>query len=363
MRHAGLVVLVVVLLVAGLVPAQALPIPLGSGSAVSFLISMETKFEAPAGRITIWFTDREGNPRYDFTGNPQGGFVRLPGDDPMIAVCYAKIDLTGKYADQQVESSWTPIRGETNMFARRVTKEGPQEAKFWFKGKEKNFLKILWASIGIGSKTVTIEESFRLLVQGSVGLTTYHGQLELAARDWPSLSTDDHELWARTYEEEHWYLAQGLMPRGTEERPLADTSTLSRVFTGRQADADAARVNADANARALAEAETTAAAKANAEADANAEAARIAAEAAKSVNWTLLLPQGKAVVEISTVDALGNQVTKKAGDGLCWMESVCFTNLPSGSTRIELGYADGTNSAWRTVEISAGLIAQFEEVR
>jgi len=275
MRHTIAVVAMLFILAAGLI----MPAAAGGFDAVqsttssstslgwSLPIFLESDMRAPAGRITIWFSNREyGEPLFYYIGSSR---ELLVGDDiPAFRWCIAKVELTGAYANQVVRSSWGNLGGmESNTFAAQIC-PGVQEARFFIQGRKKQYLRIAFLKIEVGSSGFTTEQSFRVVCQGSDGLTDYKCQREVAQASWPCAGEELQGLWATLFVYESWYRSQGLVIAGTEAFPRNTTSALRDFLEVRQRQADA-----------QAQAAETAAAEAEYQRKlADAEAARKAAE-------------------------------------------------------------------------------------
>ena len=301
-RIASLVVLAVaVLMSVSAVSAQVIPL---NGNSWSFPIYVDTNSSIPAGRITIYFSDRDGgSPQYAYLGNSKN--IVVPAGNPAFKFCIAKIDLTGpQYTNQRVDSDWGHRVGNcvgndiSNVFSSEVG-VGEQEAIFTIYGKQKKRLHILFFSFGIGSKTISTDEGFRVFAQDqSVGMSDYTTEVEYAKAVWPSLSQTEAELYARTWVFDKYYRTQGLIPFGTELSPIASAEGLKDRFEWKQKKADEAlKQKQDADRQAQQQLERRIRDEAIAAAKAEAERQKVAAQTAQStleasriVPWTFKLP-------------------------------------------------------------------------
>lgn len=248
------------------------------------VVSVDEKTEIPAGRLTIWFSNQiGGEPQYWYLGSSRNIIAPV---NPSMAYCMVRVDLEGRYADQQVETTWQPVPGEQRNLFWAPVNAGEQEFKVWIKGKTVTHLKILFFSIRTGSSVVRSVDGFRVFARANRGTTDLEAQREIAAARWPGLTPADHDLWARMWVYETHYLAQGMISAGTETNPVVSTASLKDLYDLRQArvdqctekrQSDEARARAEADAR-----ERDARAKAEREAREAEEAAKAAEEDARA---------------------------------------------------------------------------------
>ena len=248
------------------------------------VVSVDEKTEIPAGRLTIWFSNQiGGEPEYWYLGSSRNVIAPV---NPSMAYCMVRVDLEGRYADQQVEATWQPVPGERKNLFWAPVNAGEQEFKVWIAGKKVTHLKILFVSIRTGSSVVRSVDGFRVFARANRGTTDLEAQREIAAARWPGLKPEDHDLWARMWVYETHYLAQGMISAGTEANPVVSTASLKDLYDLRQASLDqcaAKRAEDQARARAEAEArEREAKDKADREARAAEEVAKAAEDEARA---------------------------------------------------------------------------------
>lgn len=243
-----------------------------SSRGFELVVSSESNTEVPAGRLTIWFSDRiDGEAQYWYLGSSRNVIVPV---DPSMQYCMVRVDLTGRYADQRVATTWEPVRSGTsarNTFWAPVN-TGENEFRVWIEGKRKTFLRILFVAVPTGSSVVRSEDGFRVFARSNRGLTDMEAQREIAAARWPGLLPADQDLWARMWVYETHYLAQGLISAGTEQNPVVSTASLRDLYDLRQNAVDQAEAQQrETEARAQSQAEVD---RRNAEANAQTEARR-----------------------------------------------------------------------------------------
>lgn len=365
-----LAIVALLLLVAGLVPAVAQVNVVTDGGRLgwSLPIYIESNSAAPAGRISIYFSDRKyGEPLFYYIG--QSREILVASDIPAFRWCVAKVTLTGPYADQVVGSTWRNLGDRAdNTFVSQVG-EGEQEAQFFIQGRKKTYLRILFFPIKIGDRGFTTEQSFRVYSQGGDGLTDYKCQLEVAKRSWPSAPPELHELWARIYVYESWYKSQGMVIAGTEKYPRNTTAALRDYMEIMQREVDAATAQKRAEAErsksspaeaALAQPPAT---TATVTATAKAEPVKVTvtAEPKQRVTWTLVI--SKPVVRVETTNATGKEQVTEAGSGRAWVGSILFPASEPGRILVRLTFTDGTVGSWREVDVKAGLSANYADLQ
>lgn len=204
-----------------------------------FLISVGETNDAPAGRISFSFADRGGVPTYWYTGSSANIVIGSSSSFPAFTQVIARIDLDGVYADREVipSTGWRSIsrtvsadkKKSTSVFALTLL-DGENQAVFDVAGRQRDRIRFLFWSATTSEKTVRSAKMFQILVQKCTGLDDYAIQLQWARKRWPNAGEPGCSLWARTWCLERRYLAQGIVPIGTNDDPVVSCATLASFF-------------------------------------------------------------------------------------------------------------------------------------